>query len=457
MKIVIIGAGQVGASVAEALAGEANDIVLIDVDGNRLAELRDRLDIQTVQGHGAHTEILEKAGLEDADMLLAVSNRDTINIVACQIAHSLFHTPTKLARIRSQDYLRHAELFSESAMPVDKVISPEQAVTEYIQRLIEHPGALQVLDFADGRVQLVGLRAYHDGPIVGHQLRDLKIHMPKVDTRVAAIFRDGKPVEPNGNTVIETDDEVFFVAAPEHIDGVMAELRRVDSANRRIFIAGGGNIGRSLAQKIEGKYNLKLIERNKNTAAKLAAELKNTIVLHGDAADEDLLLEENIEHGDVFCAVTNDDQANILSAMLAKRLGVKRAISIINRPAYVSLVEETGLIDIALSPAQATIGSLLAHIRRGDVERVHSLRRGAAEAIEAIAHGDPTSSRVVGRMIGELNLPKGVKIGAIVRDEQVLIAHDDVMIHDNDHVILFLVDKKLIRAVEALFQVAALY
>ena len=427
MKILILGAGQVGTTVAELLAVEANDITLVDKDREHLRELQDRLDIQTVHGHAANPDVLAAAGAEDADLLIAVTNSDETNMVACQVAYTLFHTPTKIARLRAPEYLQHPNLFGSNALPIDVVISPEQLVTEYITRLLEYPGALQVLDFAQGRVQLVGLRAYYGGPMVGQELKTLRKHMPKVDTRVAAIYRRGQAIMPQGHTVIEADDEVFFIADRRHIRKVMAEIRRLDRPNKRIMIAGGGNIGRRLAQGLEDRFNVKVIEQDARRADFLAETLEDAIVLKGHGADQDLLLEENIEHVDVFCAITNDDQSNILSALLAKRLGAKKVMAIINKPAFVDLVQSES-IDIAISPSQATIGSLLTHIRRGDVVKVHSLRRGAAEAIEAIAHGDAGHSRVVGRSIEQIELPPGTTIGAVVRGEQVLMAHHDLVI-----------------------------
>ena len=452
MKIIILGAGQVGASVADVLANEANDITMVDTSAEKLLEMQDRLDIRTVIGQAAHPEVLARAGAEDADMIIAVTNQDEINMIACQVAYTLFHTPTKIARVRSVEYLSHPQLFTQEALPIDVLISPEQLVTEYVQRLIEYPGALQVLDFADGRVQLVAVRAYYGGPLVGHELRTLREHMPGIDTRVAAIFRRGTPIIPEGDTVIEVDDEVFFIAAKRHIRVVMKELRRLDRPCKRIIIAGGGNIGMRLARALEYQYQVKLIDHNQRRSRQISEQLEKTIVLLGDAADGDLLLEENIENTDVFCAVTNDDEANILSAMLAKRLGARKVMALINRAEYVDLVQ-SGIIDIAISPQQATIGSLLAHVRRGDVSVVHSLRRGAAEAIEAVAHGDENSSKVVGRAIEDIKLPQGTTIGAIVRGKDVMIAHHDTVIESDDHVILFVVDKKRITDVERLFQV----
>jgi len=456
MKIIILGAGQVGASVAANLASEANDITVVDDDATTLQDLQDRLDIRTIKGHASHPDTLSQAGADDADMIIAVTRNDETNMVACQVAYTLFHTPTKIARVRSVEYLKHMRLFTQEALPVDVLISPEQLVTDYIQRLIENPGALQVLDFAGGKVQLVAVHAYYGGPLVGHELRDLKEHMPGIDARVASIFRQGKPITPEGDTIIEADDEVFFVAARKHIRAVMGELRKMDKPVKRVMLAGGGNIGMRLASAIEGRYQVKIIERQEERARMLSETLDKTIVLLGDAADEELLLEENIENTDVFCALTNDEEANILSAMLAKRLGARKVMSLINRASYVNLVQ-SGTIDVAISPQQATIGSLLTHIRRGDVVMVHSLRRGAAEAIEAIAHGDRSSSKVVGRAIDEIKLPKGTTIGAIVRGEEVIIAHHDTSIEIDDHVILFLADKKCIPKVEELFQVGVTF
>ncbi|MEQ8692844.1 MAG: Trk system potassium transporter TrkA, partial [Pseudomonadales bacterium] len=373
-------------------------------------------------------------------------------MIACQVSYSLFRTPTKIARVRSATYLSREGFFSKEHMPIDVLINPEQVVTNHIHELLRHPGALQVLDFADGRAQLVAMRAYYGGPLVGQALSFLRQHMPKVDTRVAAVFRRGKAIIPKGDTVIEVDDEVFFIAASEHIDAVMGELRKVERPFKRIMIAGGGNIGASLAQALENNYNVKVLEFNPHRAKQLADQLGKTVVLQGDATDRELLLEENIEQCDAFCALTNDDEVNIMSTMMAKRLGVRQVIALISKPAYVDLVQG-GDIDIAVSPQHATTSTLLSHVRRADVARVHSLRRGAAEAMEAIAHGDAKSSKVVGRRISEIDLPPGTTIGAIVRDNDVLIAHDDVMVEQDDHVILFLVDKKQVQAVERLFQV----
>ena len=452
MKIIILGAGQVGGTVAESLAGEQNDITVVDTDANRLAALAERLDIGIVQGHGSHPAILAQAGGDDADMLIAVTSSDEVNMVACQIAPTLFRTPTKIARIRAAAYSQKSKLFHPDAIPIDVIINPEQVVTEYIRRLIEHPGALQVLNFADGKVRLVAVRAYHGGPLVGQALRQLRNHMPNIDTRVAAIFRRDRAILPEGNTVIEADDEVFFIAARNDIRVVMSELRRLEHNYKRIIIAGGGNIGYRLASALESRYLVKILERNPERCQQLSDALQHAVVINGAVTDQDRLLKANIENTDVFCAVTNDDEANIMASLLAKRLGASKVMTLINNPAYVDLVQGHD-IDIAISPQQATIGGLLTHVRRGDIVNVYSLRRGAAEAIEAIAHGDARHSKVVGRRIEDIDLPEGTTIGAIVRNEQVIIAHDDTVIETNDHVILFVTDRRRMRDVEKLFQV----
>lgn len=458
MKIIILGAGQVGTSMAEILSGEANDVTLVDINAHHLNVLQDRLDIQIAVGSGAFPSVLRQAGAEDADLILAVTDKDEINMVACQIAHTLFHTPTKIARIRSSEYLDISkELFTTSCIPIDVIISPEQLITDSILRMIEHPGALQVVDFAKGKIQLVGIRAYNDGPLVGNELKELRKHMPNIDTRVAAIYRKGKAIVPEGDTIIEPDDEVFFIAAREHIRKVMSELRSLDKPGKKIMLAGAGNIGYRLAATLEQKgYSIKLVERNIERATYVSEMLGGSVVLHGDAADEELMRQENIENMEVFCALTCDDEANILSAMLAKRLGAHRVMALINRSAYVDLIEES-VLDIAFSPKTATVGSLLAHIRRGDVVTVHSLRRGAAEAIEAIAHGDFNSSKVVGRAISEIKLPAGTTLGAILRGNKVIIAHHDTTIEPEDHLILFVIDKRHIPELERLFQVGVTF
>jgi trk system potassium uptake protein len=457
MKIIILGAGQVGGSVAASLARERNDVTVVDLDGAKLRELQDKYDLRGVIGNASHPDVLARAGAEDADMLIAVTSADEINMVACQVAYTIFKTPLKIARVRAQEYLNYPQLFSGDNRAIDVLISPEQLVVQHIRRLIEYPGALQILDFAGGRAQLVAVRAFPGGPLVGHELKTLRDHLPKgADTRAVSIFRKNKPIAPTGETKIEVDDVVFFFAAKRDIKAAIGELRHLEGPVRRVILAGGGNIGLNLAKALEEDCYVKVVERSKDRAKAIAEQLERAIVLIGDAADEDLLREENIDQTDVFCALTNDDEANVLSSMLAKRMGANKVLSLINRPAYADLVE-TNVIDIAVSPQQVTLGALLTYVRRGHVVRVHSLRRGAAEAIEVIAHGDRRSSKVVGRNIEEIELPPGTTIGGIVRGEKVLIAHHNVKVETDDHVVLFVNDKRHLRTIEQLFQVSAAF
>ncbi len=453
MKILILGAGQVGSSAAYHLSREeANEVTVVDMRPEVLRELQDRLDIRTVVGHAAYPDVLQRSGANDADIVVALTDSDETNMVACQVAYTKFHTPTKIARIRAAEYMNSRTLFAQDAIPIDVRISPEQLVCEYVEQLILYPGASQVLDFADGRVRLVGVIADRDGLLVGQKLATLKEHIPNTEGRIAAIYRHGKAMLPDGDTIIEEGDEVFFIADRKDIRVFMSEIRRLEDPVRRVVIAGGGNIGVRLALALEQTNQVKIIERDPKRARQISEQVAKAIVLVGDAADEELLLEENVDAVDVFVAITNSEEANILSSMLAKRLGAHKVMALINRPSYVDLVE-AGSIDIAISPQQVTIGSLLAHVRRGDVVKVHSLRRGAAEAIEAIAHGSADESRVVGRTIEEIELPPGSAIVALVRDDRVIIAHHDTIIETDDHVILFMTDRRKIERIEKLFQV----
>jgi trk system potassium uptake protein TrkA len=448
-----LGAGQVGGTLTEHLADEQNDVTVVDSSDSALRQLQERLDIRTVKGDASKPTTLADAGAQDADMLIAVTDSDEVNMLACAIAYTLYRTPTKICRIREVDYLNEdKKLFQSGAIPVDVSISPERLVTDAIHQLILNPGSLQVLDFAGGKIRLVAVRAVDGGPIVGRELQEIREHMPSVDTRVAAIFRKSQSaIIPEGSTVVEPDDEAFFIAASENIRAVTSELRKLDEPYKRVMIAGGGKIGASLAKRLEQDYQVKVLELNYDRCRQLSEELEESIVLNGSANDSKLLQQENIANTDVFCALTNNGESNIMMSMLAKRLGAKKVITLITNSAYAELVGQE--IDIAISPQQITISSLLTHVRKGDISAVHSLRRGAAEALEMTAHGDPKTSKVVGRRLDELDLPPGATVGAILRGEQVIIAHRHVVVEEDDHVILFLTDPSKISLVEKLFVV----
>jgi trk system potassium uptake protein TrkA len=474
MKIVILGAGRVGESVAESLVSERNDITLIDTDPERLQALQERLDLRGVTGNGIQPSVLRDAGIEDADMLIACAPQDETNLVVCKVAHDLFNVPTTIARIRSPEFQNGSPLLGKQGFAIDEVLCPEQSVTNYIRKLIEYPEALQVLEFAHGLVSLIAVRARAGGPLVQHSLAEIPQLVPGVDMRIVAIYRLDKALTAlDGSTRIEPGDEVFVLAATEHIRKVLAALSQVDERPvRRLMLAGGGRVGLRLARQLHGQYEIKLIESSPKRCEYLATELpSNVLVLKGDSTDEDLLGDENVDQMDLFIALTSDDEDNIMSCLLAKRLGARRVLALINRRAYADLVQGTQ-IDIAISPAHAVIGELLAYVRRGDVEAVHSLRRGAAEALEAIVRGDRKTCRMAGRRIEEVGLPKGAQVGAIVRGlhrpdgseagegdapPQVLIAHHDTVVLPNDHVIVFVPRKRMVREVEKLFQVSATF
>jgi trk system potassium uptake protein TrkA len=472
MKILILGAGRVGESVAESLVSERNDITVIDSDPARLRGLQDRLDLRGVVGNGIQPSVMQEAGIEDTDLLIACAPQDETNLVACKVAKHSFNVPTAIARVRSPEFVEGSALMARDGFAVDHLLCPEQTVTAYIRKLVEYPEALQVLEFAHGLVSLIAVRAVAGGPLVQHSLAEIPKLVPGADMRIVAIYRQDTvlPVL-DGATRIEPGDEVFVLAATEHIGTVLGALRHRAEPVKRVMIAGGGKVGLRLARQIEDRYQLKIIEPHHGRCQYLSTQLRaGSLVLHGDATDEDLLGDENVQDMDLFIGLTGDDEDNIMSCLLAKRLGARRVLAVINRRAYADLVQGT-TIDIAISPSHTVIGELLAYVRRGDVEAVHSLRRGAAEALEAIVRGDHKTCKFAGRRIEEVGLPKGAQVGAIVRglhrpdgseagDEakpQVIIAHHDTVVMPNDHVIIFVPRKRMVREVEKLFQVSATF
>lgn len=461
MNIIIFGAGRVGESVAESLVSEHNDITVIDQDPLRIRALEDRLDLRGLVGNGIQPSVLREAGAKDADMVIACAAADESNLVVCKIAHDVFSVPTTIARLRSPEFAEGDELMSKAGFAVDRVICPEESVMRFIHQLIEYPEALQVLEFADGRVCLIAVRAEHGGALVGRTIAQFKELLPHADMRVVALYRLDTEMEATRETRILPGDELFVLAAADQIRLVLAAIHTIDKPVLRVMIAGGGRVGLRLARSLSGQYQVKVIEHNPLRCEYLASQLpSSTLVLRGDCTDESLLEEENVADMDLFLSLTNDDEDNIMAAMLAKRLGARRVMALINRRAYADMMQGSA-IDIAISPAQTVIGELLTHVRRGDVVAVHSLRRGAAEALEGVARGDVKTSRLVGRRIEEIALPQGARFGAIVRGEgreaQVLMPHHDTLIEAEDHVVIFIPHKRLVREVEKLFQVTATF
>ena len=453
MKIIILGAGTVGTTLAISLSQEDNDVTVVDNNQSALHHLEEEADIKTVNGSCSYPNTLVNSGIKEADMVVAVTGSDEINIVSCLISKVLSENVKTIARIRESSYLkdRTKKAIEEGVIPVDIVVSPEKLITNHIQALIETPGSLQVLEFGDGLLNLVGVRAIEGGPLIGHEIGDLKKHMPNVDTRVAAIFRKGGAIIPKGTTTVEAGDEVFFIARRKDARKVINEMRKKEDPYKYVVIAGGGKIGSSLAEQLESNHTIKLIEANSEKAKEISARLIDTIVLEGNVSDKSLLHEENIEECDVFVAVTNDDEANVMSCMLAKEMGAHKVIALINNEAYVDLVQDKG-IDVAIAPSQITIGTFLSELAGDEVVKVHSLRRGAAEAIETIVKESTNGKEdAIGKELGNIRLPAGATIGAIIRKNKAKIAHDDVKLREHDHVILFLTDKKLLPEVKQIF------
>ena len=429
MKIIILGAGQVGTTLAANLVSEDNDITLVDNESQHLQNLQDKHDLRVVKGSPSSPKVLRDAGAADADLMVAVTASDEINMIACQLGYTLFNTPTRIARIRNAEYLREKDkLFNDENVPIDHLISPENLVTDEITRLIAYPGALQVAHFANNRISIVVVKAYYGGPLVGYALSAFKEHMPHIDCRIISILRNDRLIRPQGSTIIEAGDEITFICATEHIKAVMSELQRLEKTYKRIMIVGSGNIASGVAKQLEDKYQVKLIERDGEKAKVLAERLSKTLVFHGDASDQNLLFEEHIE----------------------------KAMVLIQRMEYINLIQG-GTIDIAVSPQQATISALLGHVRKGDIKSVASLRHGTAEAIELVVHGDATTSNVVGRQIGNIKLPVGAMIAAILRKNEVIITRRQVVIEEGDNVIVYINDKKSVSEIEKLFQPSAFF
>ena len=455
MKIIILGAGQVGSTLASLLAQEDNDITVVDLDEKALHRLEEEADISTIKGSCTLPPTLVAAGIKEADMVAAVTGSDELNIVSCLISKVLSRKVKTIARIRESSYLKQEtlEAIDKGVIPVDIVVSPEKLITDQLEALINTPGSLQVLEFGEGILNLVGVKAVEGGPLIGHEISDLKKYMPNVDTRVAAIFRDGNAIIPQGSTVILAGDEVFFIARKKDARKVINTMRSKEDPYKFVIIAGGGKIGSGLAEKIEDDHRVKVIEENSEKAKQISDKLMNTIVLEGNVSDKTLLHEGNVEEADVFVAVTNDDEANVMSCMLAKEMGAHKVIALINNQAYVDLMQGKGLdIDVSIAPSQITIGTFLSELAGDDVVKVHSLKRGAAEAIEAVVKSsDNGKEDVVGKELGNIKLPLGVTIGAILRKNKAKIAHDNVKLREDDHVILFLTDKKFLNQVQEIF------
>ncbi len=450
-KIAVLGGGQVGSSLAKILTDDGNDITLVDINSSVLENLQEDNDIKTIHGNASSPSVLEQAELNDCDILIAITGSDEVNLVSCHLAKKMFNVPTVIARLRNSEFQVSTSGFDLDLFSIDSIISPSKLVTDFIKNIIEHPGAFQAFDFADGKLQVIGATVLKDGPLAGKKLSEFKNHLPNVDVKVVALYRNRKTIPVNGSTIIEIGDDIFFLATPENMRFI-SELSKNQSRIENIMIAGGGNVGMTLATALSKKFSTKIIEKNLLRSKYLSESLEDTVVLNDDISDESLLENEGIEDVDFFCSVTNDDQMNILSAKLAKDLGANKSISIINKLSYRKLVSKE--IDVVVSPEDVTIGSILTSVRTSDVVKVHSLGFGEAEILEIIIHGDKNTSKVVDRKVSDLELPTGCKIGAIYRDGNIILIHNDLTIKSNDRLIIYLLHKKDFSKLAKLFQVS---
>ena len=449
MKIVILGAGRIGDSLARNLSNSNYEVCIVDEDKNKLSDLEDRLDIMTVEGHASHLNTLKKSGLDNETTLLAVTSNDEVNIVACQLAKKVFKVKKTICRFRDDVYFDQLSVFGEGV--IDIPISPEDEITSHLKELIDHPGSNQIESFANGKVKLVSVKAKKKGKLVGRELKGIKEDMPNIDAFVPTIYRKGNPFIPSGETIIKENDEIYFISSESNIGAIVDEFRDHEEQYSRIMIAGGGKVGFSLAKDLEKDYNVKLIDSNPERCMKLSKELDKTIVLSGSATDESLLKSENISNIDIFCALTDDDETNVMSSLLAKKMGAKKTMIILNNPSYLGLVP--GFIDIYIAPYRLTVSSVLQDLRDSDVAQDVILKvNPGAEAIEGIVHANEFTSPLFGKPIKDVSLPKGCVIAAIIRHGDLIMPSSSVDLTLNDHLIIFLSDKNKIKEVEVLFK-----
>ncbi len=453
MKVLICGAGQVGFNIARYLASENNDVTVIDQRADLVRKISESLDVKGLVGFASHPDMLERAGAADTDMVIAVTFADEVNMVACQVCHSLFNVPTKIARVRHQSYLnpmwRH--LFSRENMPIDVIISPEIEVGRAVIRRLQAPGAIDMIPFADGKVRVVGVHLTEDCPVLNTPLRQLTEIFPDLNIYVVGIIRNDRMIVPSGDDHMLPGDDVYLVAEAGHIERALAAFGHEEKEARRFIIIGGGNIGLFLARELEEHYpdlNLKVIEVDSARAEMLADSLSRAVVLNGDALEREILEEANVAETETVIAVSNDDEVNILSSLLAKRYGARRALALINNMSYGPLVGSLG-IDVAVSPRDITVSTILQHVRRGRIRAVHSIREGLAEVIEAEAL---ETSPLVGTPLREAKMPAGIIVGAVVRGDSVIIPRGDTVVRANDRVIIFAA-AGLVRKVERMFSV----
>ncbi|MER2537087.1 MAG: Trk system potassium transporter TrkA [Rhizobiaceae bacterium] len=454
MRVIICGAGQVGYGIAERLAAEKNDVSVIDTAPELIHSVRDSLDVRGFVGHGAYPEVLEAAGAQNADMIIAVTFHDEVNIVACEVAHALFNVPMKIARIRSRAYLRphYQNLFSRDHLPIDVIISPEIEVGEMVLRRITLPGATEAVRFAENKILLVAIECLEDCPVINTPLGQLSDLFPDLPSTVVGVSRAGKLFVPRSADQLLVGDLAYVVTTVDQVRRTLGLFGHEEPEATRIVIAGGGNIGLYVADAIEkrhGRTRVKIIESQRDRAAAAADQLRRSVVLHGSALDGKMLTEADIADADLMVSVTNNDQVNILSAVMAKRLGCRANLALINNPAFQGIARSVG-IDAHVNPSTVTISRVLQHVRRGRIRAVHSIEGGLAEVIEAEAL---ETSPLVGASLRDLDLPAGMRIGAIYRGGQVIRPSGSLKVQAKDRVVIFVL-AEAVKQVEQMFRVS---
>ncbi len=437
MKIIICGAGQVGSNIAAFLSEEDNDVTVIDNNPSRIAEINEDYDVNGIVGHASNPDVLSLAGASEADMLIAVTQSDEVNMVACQIGHSLFGVPRKIARIREQSYLQPAwsNLFSRAHMPIDVIISPEVVIAEEIYKRLSVPGTTYVSSLAGGLVHVLGVMCGETCPLLDSSITEVHNLFSELSFKIVAILRKGEPFFPTPDDFLQLNDEVFFIVDTKHLKRTMAAFGHEESQARKIAIFGGGNIGYGLAKLLQPRgrgVHLKIIERNPKRAQFLSENLEHVVVLNGSSLDRDLLKEAGIDQTETAIAITNDDESNILGSLLAKQYGCQRVITLVNNSAYSKLVGTLG-IDTIVSPRSSIVGTIMQHVRRGRIKGLHNLREGIAEVIEAEISD---ISKIVNTSLAELDLPEGVTVAAVVRGEDVIMPQNDFVVREGDHIIV---------------------
>ncbi len=433
MRIIIVGAGEVGFHIAKKLSSENKDVVLVEMNEERVRRVQQVLDVQVIHGKGSSPSVLRRAGLEAAEIVIAVTDSDETNIVACLIAQTMSKNIIRVGRIRDPEYRGASGLIGQSFLHIDLVISPEEEVSKTLSLLADTPGTSDVLEFADGRVKLLGIKVDRGNPMAGKRLMEVSSRDGE-KILVAAIYRKENVIVPRGDTRIKEGDTLFIVTLPGAVRQVLKLFGKQHEHTRRVLVSGGGRMGECVARRLASRgIGTKIIEGNRARCEQLAEGLDKVVVLHGEGTDQRLLSEEGVRDVDMFISAAEDEEENVLTALLAKRLGAKRVVSLVDTTEYIPLASTIG-VDVVLSPMLAAVSAILQFIRQGKVLSVSTLREELVEAIEFIAM---ETSEIVGKPLRKLSIPKGALVGSIVRDKEVIIPHGDTVIEAGDRVLLF--------------------